>query len=189
MYVASIFIWMLHMCSGFTHMLQAYVCKCFIYFGRMLQQMLMLQVLHDQAREVGVDGGGPLKRAGREAGAMAPTCMRSRMCTAAAGGTELAGTAAAARQHTVTHSNSTQTGAVAAYGRAGRSCMHALWARLGKARGRGAVHASLSLAACIHESESFALFSAARRRSASGVWTDAVGVGMRTLVIPFFFSP
>jgi hypothetical protein len=39
----------------FTHMLQAYVCKCLICFGHILQQMLMLQVLHDQTREVGVD--------------------------------------------------------------------------------------------------------------------------------------
>ena len=32
----------------------------------------MLQVLHDQAREVGADGGGPLVRAESEAGATAP---------------------------------------------------------------------------------------------------------------------
>ena len=46
----------------------------------------MLQVLHDQAREVAADGGGPLVRAGSEAGATAPTCTRRRMRTATTSG-------------------------------------------------------------------------------------------------------
>jgi hypothetical protein len=50
-YVASVFIWMLHIfhtyvasvlsecCTGYTHMLQMYVFKCFSYFKRMLQDV------------------------------------------------------------------------------------------------------------------------------------------------------
>ena len=47
------------------HLLQTYVAA----------NDFMLQVLHDQAREVSADGGGPLVRAESEAGATAPTCM------------------------------------------------------------------------------------------------------------------
>jgi hypothetical protein len=69
----------------------------------------MLQVLHDRAREVDVDEGGPLgrsvplMRAGSEAGAVVPTCMHRRMCTAAAGG---AGLAVAARGRALFDDNS-----------------------------------------------------------------------------------
>jgi hypothetical protein len=34
------FIWMLRMLQWHTHVWQTYVCKCFISFGCMLQQML-----------------------------------------------------------------------------------------------------------------------------------------------------
>jgi hypothetical protein len=81
----------------------------------------MLQVLHDP-RQVGTDRGGPLVRAGSEAGAVAPTCMRRRMCTAVAGRAEPAGAAATACGDN--SSNSARTGAATACGQAGRSYMH-----------------------------------------------------------------
>jgi hypothetical protein len=62
----------------------------------------MLQVLYDQTQEVGIDRGGPLGHSGpcvhvgSEAGVVAPTCMRRRMCTAIAGGAGPAAAAAAA---------------------------------------------------------------------------------------------
>jgi 3-methyladenine DNA glycosylase Mpg len=58
----------------------------------------MLQVLHDLAREVGADKGGPLIRAGSEADAAAPTCRRRRVRTATAGGAGPARVVAAMRQ-------------------------------------------------------------------------------------------
>jgi hypothetical protein len=104
-YVASVYV-----SAIFKSMLQvfyldiAYVtvaihicCKCM--FANVLfvsdvccSKCFMLQVLHDHVREVGANGGGLLRRSGphvrvrSEAGTAAPTCMRSRMCTAAAGG-------------------------------------------------------------------------------------------------------
>jgi hypothetical protein len=112
--------------SCFKYMLQAYVCKCFIYFGR------MLQVLHDQVREVGTDKGDPLGRSclrirtGSEAGTAPPTCMRRCMRTAASGWTAPAGEAAVALGDN-NSSSSARTGAAATCRRSGRSCMHVLW--------------------------------------------------------------
>jgi hypothetical protein len=80
-------------------MLQAYVCKCFICLRRMLQKIFYVaSVAYDQAREVGVDGGGPLMCAGSEAGVAALTCVRRRMCTTAGGGAGPAGATAGAHR-------------------------------------------------------------------------------------------
>jgi hypothetical protein len=129
------FIWMLHMLQW----LYTYVANVCLYMFRMFQTYVaanafMLQVLHDQAREVGADGGGPLGRsvphvrAGSKAGAVAPTCMR----TAVAGGLGSAGTIAAARGCAAT------TAAASPW--AGRdACMH-YGARPGKVGGGGTVH-------------------------------------------------
>jgi hypothetical protein len=87
---------------------------------------IMLQVLHDQTREVGADGGGPLGRSGPrvrtrgEAGAVAPTCMRRRMHTAATSRAGPAGAVTTARGRTVTTTTTTACRSV------GRNYMHAL---------------------------------------------------------------
>jgi hypothetical protein len=70
------------------------------------RKCFMLQVLHDQTREVDANGDGPLRRsdphvrAGSEAGLAAPTCMRRRMRTIAAGGAGPTGAAAATHMTT-----------------------------------------------------------------------------------------
>jgi hypothetical protein len=85
----------------------------------------MLQVFHEQAPEVGArevipSGAAVPTRTGSEAGAIAPTCMRSskRMRIAAGGGAEPA--------CACDNSSSTQVGA-AASGQAGGQELHALF--------------------------------------------------------------
>ena len=67
-------------------------CKCMFVNVSFISDVccskcFMLQVLHDQALEVGIDGGGslgctgPRMCAGSQAGAAAPTCMRRCMGT------------------------------------------------------------------------------------------------------------
>jgi hypothetical protein len=68
-------------CSGHTHMLQAMFVNVSFVSDVCCSKCFMLQVLHNQAREVGADRGGPLMGTGSQAGAAAPTCMRRRMRT------------------------------------------------------------------------------------------------------------
>jgi hypothetical protein len=86
-----------------------------------------------------------------------PTCMCRRMRTTAVGGARATGTTAATREQVRQERACRWVGAA-------RMCCGP---RLGKVGGRGMVHASLLLAACIQESASFVSFPAACRGSAS----------------------
>ena len=129
--------------------LDVYCSKCF-----------MLQVLHDQAQKVGADGGGPLVRAGSEAGVIAPHASQVH-ATAVAGEARPVGAAARGqvRQQRVD-------------GQAGAACMR-YGACLGKVGGGGAVRASLPLAACIQVSAPPVSFPTTCRGSVSGAWASS----------------
>jgi hypothetical protein len=62
-------------------MLQAMFVNVLFVSDVCCSKCFMLQVLHDQAREVGADKGGPLVGTGSQEGAAAPTCMCRRMPT------------------------------------------------------------------------------------------------------------
>jgi hypothetical protein len=139
MYVANILSGCCICCSGHTHMLQVYVCKCFIFLSDVCcSKCFMLQVLHDQTREVGVDRSVAYV-AGSEAGAVAPICMCKSMCTATTGVVRSAGAVAAARGQVRWQQCAGEHTGVA--------CM-CCGTCPGKVGGGGTVHTSLPLAVC-----------------------------------------
>ena len=173
-------------CNGYTRMLQVYVsnisavsnvcCKCFIRMWHMLQwpytyvvssildvccrKCFMLQMFHEQPRK-----NGCRQRWSPRAREAKRTCQQAHAYRSSRRGW--------ASRHDDNSSNSVRTGATAPCRRAGRSCMHALWVlprQSGKRRHDTHVP---SLAACIQESASPALFPAACRESASSVWAGS----------------
>jgi hypothetical protein len=85
----------------------------------------MLQVLYDQSWEVGTDRGGPLVRAESERAQRPPhACVGACVAQQVTPAVPVGVAAAACGDNS---SSSAWTGAPAAYQRAGRSCMHALW--------------------------------------------------------------
>jgi hypothetical protein len=168
-------------CDGYTRILQVYVLNVSFVLDVCCSKCFMLQVLHDQTRKVGANGGGPLMCAGSEAGVAAPhactsarsrrsgpTCMHKRMCTVARGALgrqarqqQCAATIVAAERVDRCDSSVPTSG---------QELQHAMWGRPSKVGGGGAVHAS-PLAECIQGSASLASFSSACRGSALGAWT------------------
>jgi hypothetical protein len=63
-YVASILSGCCKCCNDYIHMLQASVCNVSFITDVYLSKCFMLQVLHNQAREVDANGGDPLGHSG-----------------------------------------------------------------------------------------------------------------------------
>jgi len=126
----------------------------------------MLQVLHDQARGVGADGGGPLGHAGTHMHAQAHVYRGSRRGQAG----RLAVTTSVARG---------QVRQQRAGGRARVACM-CCGACPGKVGGGGAVHVSLPLAACIQRSASSSPFPTTCRGNTRKARGRTVGAGIQT---------
>jgi hypothetical protein len=146
MYVASVLSGYCICCSDHTHMLQEYVCKCFICLGYMLQQMLLCcKCCMTRSGEVGVYGGSPLGRSGphmhvgSEVCSACPICMCRRMRIATTGEARPTGA----------HGSIVRTGAAAACQRSGRICLHVLWGPSRQSRKQRHSARVPPLAACI----------------------------------------
>jgi hypothetical protein len=72
-----------------THILQAYVCNCFICFGLMFQQIVYVEcpgARSERRRRWPLGRSGSRMRAVSKADAVVSACLCRRMRTAAAGG-------------------------------------------------------------------------------------------------------